>query len=153
MVFPRARSGLRALCGDVESGVVGLACLISFIAVAGSLYLSEVAGFLPCRLCWYQRIAMYPLLPILAVAAWRGDAGVWRYGLPLSVIGFGISAYHVVIQNVPAMEPPVCAGDVPCSAVYVRVFDFVSIPVMAGGAFLGITALLVLSWQIEEPGR
>lgn len=148
--IPGGRWRLQTLFDGVESGVVGLACLISFIAVAGSLYLSEVAGFIPCRLCWYQRIAMYPLLPVLAVATWRRDAGVWRYGLPLSVVGFGISAYHVFIQNVPAMEPPVCAGEVPCSAVYVRVFDVVSIPVMAGGAFLGITALLVLARQVEK---
>ncbi|MFW6199170.1 MAG: disulfide bond formation protein B [Gemmatimonadota bacterium] len=151
MVIPASRSRLQAGFRGSATGVIGLACVISLIAVAGSLYLSEAAGFIPCRLCWYQRIAMYPLLPVLAVAAWRGDAGVWRYGLPLSVIGFGISAYHVVIQNVPAIEPPVCAGEVPCSAVYVRVFDFVSIPVMAGGAFLGITALLVLGWRIEKP--
>lgn len=150
MAIPRGRSRLRSRLEGSETGVIGLACMISLVAVVGSLYLSEVAGFIPCRLCWYQRIAMYPLLPILAVATWRGDAGVWRYGLPLSVVGFGISAYHIVIQNVPAMEPPVCVGEVPCSAVYVRVFDFVSIPVMAGGAFLSISALLVLGLQIEK---
>jgi len=133
--------------------LVGVTCLISGIAVFGSLYLSEVAGFIPCRLCWYQRIAMYPLLPVLAVAFIRGDAGVWRYGLPLSIPGLAIAAYHVVIQHVPSVEPPVCAGDVPCSAVYVRVFDLISIPVMAGGAFLAITGLLLLTRLAEGTER
>jgi len=146
---PALRSRLRHGLVGLDRAVLGWATLVSLIAVSGSLYFSEVVGFIPCRLCWYQRIAMYPLLPVLGVSVLRRDAGVWRYVLPLSILGFATSAYHVAVQRLPAVEPAACGDGVPCSAIYVAVFGVVSIPVMAGAAFLLITALMFLARSIE----
>ncbi len=111
--------------------------------MVGSLYLSDFVGFIPCRFCWYQRIAMYPLVLVLGVGLVRGDGGVWRYAIPLSIVGFLIAAYHVALQYQPHLEILSCATDAPCSVRYVAVFGFISIPAMAGAAFLLITALLL----------
>lgn len=116
---------------------------MSVLAVAGSLFFSNVAGFTPCVLCWWQRIAMYPLAVLLPVGLVSGDVGVRRYALPLSVGGLLISVYHIVIQLQPSLNVVACAADVPCTLRYVAVFGFMSIPAMAGSAFLLITALLL----------
>lgn len=149
LAIPGPRGSLGRGFRGLEGAVLGWAALVSLIAVSGSLYFSEIVGFIPCRLCWYQRIAMYPLLPVLGVALLRRDVGIWRYALPLSVLGFATSAYHVAVQQLPGVEPATCQGGVPCSAIYVAVFGLVSIPVMAGGAFLLITALLLLARTLE----
>ncbi len=125
------------------------AWLVAIVATAGSLYFSEVRSFVPCALCWWQRILMYPLVVVLGVATFRQDAGVWRTALPLSVLGLGTSTYHYLIQKVPGFAPPAsCASGVPCSAQYIDWFGFVTIPLLAGIAFALITALLVLlAWR------
>lgn len=106
------------------------------IAMAGSLYLSEIVGFAPCELCWYQRIAMYPLVVVLGVGLLRRDTGVWKTAIPLAALGAVVSAYHVGIQWMPALEVMQCTGGTPCSLRYFVTFGFVTIPVMAGSAFL-----------------
>jgi disulfide bond formation protein DsbB len=131
---------------------IGWAWGVASLATAGSLYFSEVVGFVPCLLCWYQRIAMYPLVLVLGVGLLRGDTGVWRYGLPLSVVGLVISSYHVALQFRPSLELIPCGTGVSCSGRYVTVFGFVSIPVMAGAAFLLITTLLAVVGVIGARG-
>lgn len=122
-----------------------LAWLAAIVATSGSLYFSEVRHFVPCALCWWQRILMYPLVPVLGVATFRQDVGVWRYALPLSVLGLGTSTYHYLIQQVPGFAPPAsCASGVPCNVQYIDWFGFVSIPFLAGLAFLIITVCLTL---------
>ena len=109
-----------------------------------SLLYSEVYDLIPCRLCWYQRVAMYPLALVLIIAALkRANAEARRYGLPLSLIGGGIAAYHYLIQQFPSLEGGACSIDVPCSAPYVWKYDFVSIPYMALAGFALIGVLLV----------
>lgn len=141
---PSTRARLAEIFAGQERHPIAWAWVIALLATAGSLYLSEIAGLAPCLFCWLQRIFMYPLVLVLGVGALRADAGVWRYGLPLAVVGIGLSMYHVWIQFRPAGEPGVCSGGVPCSARYLSVFGFVSIPMMAGAAFLIVIALLLL---------
>jgi len=129
---------------------LGWAWFVALVASTGSLYLSDVVGFVPCSLCWYQRIAMYPLVVLLFVGMIRGDAPVWRYALPLSVIGAVIAAYHVTIQLQPSLDVGVCSAGASCTGRYLAVFGFVSIPVMAGGGFLLITALMALVRLIDR---
>lgn len=121
------------------------AAVVALVATLGSLYLSEIAGFEPCVLCWYQRIAMYPLPVILGIAAVRQDAAVRRYAQPLAVIGLGIAAYHYLIQAFPSLDSGTCDLGVPCGARYIELFGFVSIPFMAGAGFLFIVAALALA--------
>lgn len=119
-----------------------LAWIVALVATVGSLIYSEVIHFEPCRLCWFQRIAMYPMSIILLVGAIRREFQVKYYALPLALIGLGISIYHVIIQNVPGLEGGACDPSNPCSAKYVDIFNFISIPVMAGAGFIVISVLL-----------
>ena len=153
LVPGRGRDRVRDWFGDAVRHPIVWALVVSTIATAGSLYFSEVVHMEPCELCWYQRIAMYPLVPILAVGAFRADPGVWRYALPLPLLGILISAYHVVIQFGPPGIPQPCGTGVPCSARYIAVFGFISIPVMAGAAFLLTIALLLVIRHLEGEGE
>ena len=73
--------------GAMAGSALPAAFVVAALATLGSLWFSEVAHFEPCRLCWYQRIAMYPLVLILGIAAWRGDSRVRRYAVPLAAVG------------------------------------------------------------------
>lgn len=126
------------------------AWVLALVASTSSLYLSEVVGLVPCSLCWYQRIAMYPLVVLLGVAAFRRDVGIWRYGLPLSAAGLVIAIYHVVIQWQPTLEVGTCASGAPCTGRYLAVFGFISIPTMAASVFLAVSALMLLLRALES---
>lgn len=120
-----------------------LALGVAAMATIGSLLYSEIYDLTPCRLCWYQRVAMYPLALLLGLATlWNDRSAARRYGLPLAVVGMGISGYHYLIQRFPDLEGGSCLIDVPCSAAYVWQYGFVSIPLMALAAFAAIVALL-----------
>lgn len=138
-------NGFERLAVAVEPLALWLAFIVALAATSGSLYFSEVAHFTPCVLCWYQRIAMYPMVAILGIAAFRGDAGVARYALPLAAIGAVISAWHIGVERLPGLPSGACSLDVPCSLIYVEVLGFVTIPTMALAAFLSIITLLLLA--------
>jgi disulfide bond formation protein DsbB len=125
-----------------------LATAIAAVATAGSLYLSEVAGYLPCTLCWYQRIAMYPLVVILGVAAWRRDRTVWMTALPLAAIGGAIAVWHILIERNPGWGG-VCDPTAPCSLLWVEEFGFLTLPTMA---LIGFVAIGVLALAARAPG-
>ena len=117
-----------------------LSFAVAGTAMAASLYYSDVAGFVPCLYCWYQRIAMYPLAVILLVAAVTRDDRVAKYVIPIAVIGLALSVYHYQLQVFPS-QGGACSTGVPCTARYVEEFGFISIPFMAGCAFLAVLAL------------
>jgi disulfide bond formation protein DsbB len=124
---------------------------VAIISLTGSLYFSEAAHFLPCKLCWYQRIAMYPLVPILAIAAWRRDLGVRWYALPLALIGGTISIYHVLLERFPSLETGACDPNNPCSLIWVERAGYLTIPTMALSAFAFIVTLLLIARRpVEE---
>ena len=137
------RDRVRSAFARQERHPLAWAWAVAAVATAGSLYLSDVVGLVPCLLCWYQRIAMYPLVLVLGVGWWRGDAGAWRYALPLSTVGLAISVYHRALQARPALEVVQCGTGPPCTGRYLNIFGFVTIPTMAGAAFLLVTALLL----------
>ena len=121
-----------------------LAFAVAATATLGSLYFSEVGHLVPCTLCWYQRIAMYPLVPILAVAAARRDPGGRWYAIVLAGIGAVIAAYHVALEWIPSLDSGACDVSAPCTFVWFRVFGFISLPTLALIAFLFILTLLTL---------
>jgi disulfide bond formation protein DsbB len=136
-------AGLRAGLGPAA---LALGAAVAVVATAGSLYYSEVVGFVPCKLCWFQRIAMYPLALLLPIAAVRRDRGVRPYALPLSVLGLGVSAYHTWLQAYPPSGGSgFCTADAPCTDRHVWELGFVSIPFMALTGFAFITAMLVVA--------
>ena len=120
-----------------------LASAVAIAAMFGSLYLSEIVHLIPCKFCWYQRIAMYPLAVILPIAAWRKDDGIRLYATVLAVIGLGIAVWHRLLQEFPSLDSGECAAvGPPCSGAYILELGFVTIPYMALSSFLLILALL-----------
>ena len=121
-------------------------------ATLGSLYLSEVVHLSPCTLCWYQRIAMYPLAVILVIAAIRRDTAVRIYAVALAGIGGLIAAYHYLIQWFPDLEGTSCTTSVPCTGVWFREFGFISIPYLALSTFaLVLILMMALRSNTAEP--
>ncbi len=124
---------------------------VSLLATAGSLYFSEVANYLPCTLCWYQRIAMYPLVLILGIAIFRRDIDVRIYAIPVAAIGAAIAAYHYLLEWFPEIDTGACSAVIPCTQVWFREFGFVSLPLLALIAFgLIITFLLIPLRQTHD---
>jgi disulfide bond formation protein DsbB len=116
----------------------------ALLAMLGSLYYSQIAGFVPCTLCWYQRMLMYPLVLITLVGIIKQDESLPDYVLPLSIIGIGVAAYHYLIQVGVFSHSSVCTVGVPCDQRWVNYFGFVTIPLMSLTAFVIITAVMAL---------
>lgn len=128
-----------------------MAWIVSVAATVGSLYLSEVMGFIPCRLCWFQRIFMYPQVILLGMAAYRGDRRMASYVLPLAIIGGLVSIYHYMEQKVPGFaELNPCTDGVPCNEDYLDWFGVITIPLMALVAFILIAGCL---WLTKRASR
>lgn len=110
---------------------------VSLVATLGSLYFSEVRGFEPCKLCWYQRILMYPIVLISLVAYIQKNARIAVTTAVFSCIGGMISLYHYGIQKLDflADSAPAC-GRVPCTGEYINWFNFITIPFLALVAFI-----------------
>lgn len=120
------------------------AWLIGLVATMGSLFFSEVMGLPPCVLCWYQRIAMYPLAVIFTAGLVTRDRGVWRYAWPLVLAGLAVAVYHnLLYYNVLAESIVPCAAGVSCTDRQIDWFGFVSIPLLSLSAFVLIAACLV----------
>lgn len=141
----RAPTWWWALRRDLAPYALGFAVAVVTTCTLGSLYLSEIANYPPCVLCWYQRIAMYPLVVVLGVAALRRDAQVRWYVVPVAGLGLGVSVYHYLLERFPDSVASVCTTDVPCSVVWVWKFGFLSIPAMAGIGFALTIALVLLA--------
>jgi len=135
-------SRLVGLRDDLSRVALWLAFAVALTCTLGSLYFSEIAKFTPCKLCWYQRIAMYPLVLLLGIAAARRDRGIRVYVLAQAAIGAGIAAYHSWLQAFPSSSSSFCTVDAPCTERHVWELGFVSIPFMSLAGFLLIIALV-----------
>ncbi|MDS0299150.1 disulfide bond formation protein B [Halogeometricum sp. S1BR25-6] len=122
-------------------GVLALSTLVAAVATAGSLFFSLGLGLVPCELCWYQRILMYPLVVVLGVAAAEERTDVYRTALPLSTLGILVSSYHVYIQLFPVSTGCTLGGG--CSSIqYPMLGGLLTIPRLALVAFVLITVLV-----------
>ncbi len=120
-----------------------MAWLIALLATAGALFLGEVMGKTPCGLCWYQRIAMFPLVVILGLGLLESDARSARYAWPLAWAGWGIALYHCLIFWDVVSEGLVpCGQGASCADADVQAAGGVPIPLLSLIAFTGILALL-----------
>jgi len=138
------RLGRRA-AESVGPSALMLAAVVAAVCVAGSLYFSEVAHFPPCRLCWYQRIAMYPLVPLLGIAAFRHDFAVRLYGIVIAALGAPISIYHILLERNIVHESGACDPANPCNLIWVKRLGYLTIPTMALSGFALIITLLAVS--------
>jgi hypothetical protein len=145
------RAGDR-IVAEVGPQALGLAAAVAAVCTAGSLYLSEVANFPPCRLCWYQRIAMYPLVPILAVAAIAKAYWIRPFVAAVAAVGASISIYHLLVERYPTLESSSCDPDNPCSIIWVERLGYLTIPTMALSGFLLILVLMAIARPPGPPG-
>ena len=138
---------------DVKDGAT-LALLAAWVlalfASLAVLFIGEVMGQAPCVLCWYQRIAMFPLALVLGIAAWRGDLGVWRYGLPIAVAGVLLAGFHTLLYYGVIPESITACGAGPsCTDAEMTVLCL-ALPVLSLAAFIGLAALLL---QVRKGAR
>lgn len=141
LVFEKSMSWAGGWLTQVRASGLWIICMITTGAMVGSLYFSEKVGFAPCKLCWYQRIAMYSIAIISFVAALRNDKNIARYTIVLAPLGLIVSTYHYLLEWFPTLETNVCSLDVPCTAVWFRELGFVTLCFMAGCAFITVIAV------------
>ena len=142
-----ARGPLRALRSALWGYELWAAFVVAAIATGGSLFFSEIAHFIPCELCWFQRICMYPLSIVTLLAALAGDHRVARYLLPLPLVGAGVSVYHLLVENDVVKQAQGCLISAPggCATTWINEFGFMTIPTLALGAFALLIAFLALA--------
>jgi disulfide bond formation protein DsbB len=138
------RDGLRRALEGYE---LWLTFLVSSIATAGSLFFSEIAHFVPCELCWYQRICMYPLSITTLLAALANDRRAARYLLPLPLVGAGVSVYHLLVENGVVEQTRACLISAPggCAVKWINEFGYMTIPTLALTGFALCFAFLLLA--------
>jgi len=126
---------------------------VAVLATVASLYLSEVLRFVPCSLCWIQRIFMYPLVILLGIATARRDAHIVPYVMPIVIIGAGFSLYHAILQKLPRHADMPACGPVSCQGDYLNWFGFITIPMLALTAFLLILFALIAVSKISAASK
>jgi disulfide bond formation protein DsbB len=149
--FRRPLRAVRSLLWGYE---LWAAFVVAALATGGSLFLSEIANFVPCELCWYQRICMYPLALLTLFAAVHADYRVVRYLLPFPVVGACVSIYHLLIENAVIREPSACRiGGAGCAVKWINEFGYVTIPTLALTAFVLLIEFLALAEAGSGDGR
>src|SRR3989338_5063706 len=120
-----------------------LSFLIALTATLGSLFFSLILKYTPCELCWYQRIFMYPLVLIFIMAIVKNDKRVYRYSLPVAIIGFLIAAFHYYLQlsNTQSFSCNIVGYSASCTETFFLTYGYITIPMMAITAFALIIAL------------
>ena len=132
------------LNATISAKIMFLCFLVASTATLGSLFFSEVMQFVPCTMCWYQRIFMYPLLLIFLINLLYPDDKVFKYAFPIVVVGLLFAIYHNMLMFgiIPESAVP-CASGVPCSTEYINWFGFITIPLLSLISYLMIFSLLI----------
>ena len=139
---------LRLLRRAVWGYELWLAFVVTAIATGGSLFFSDIAGFVPCELCWYQRICMYPLSILTLLMAIGGAHRAARYLVPLPLVGAGVSVYHLLVENGAVSQSQACLISAPggCATKWINEFGYMTIPTLALTGFaLSLSFLLLAS--------
>jgi disulfide bond formation protein DsbB len=126
-------------------GAVLFSFVVALIATAGSLFYSEIAGFEPCKLCWFQRIFMYPQVILFGIALWKKNETLAVYNsIALSIIGGLIAGYHYLVQigAAPALPCSAVGYSASCAQRFVMTFGYITIPMMAFTAFMLIIVFM-----------
>jgi disulfide bond formation protein DsbB len=143
LLLTKQKSVLTFLSDWLSSHGLLLMFILALTATSGSLFFSDIAGWTPCKLCWFQRIFMYPQVLLLGLALWQKDRRIARYIILLSVIGLVFAAFHYGEQVNVALHPvkvdllkPCDATGVSCAKTPIFAFGYITIPLMAFTAFL-----------------
>ncbi|MEO5658832.1 MAG: disulfide bond formation protein B [Polaromonas sp.] len=127
------------------------AWLVALVATLSALFLGEVMGVQPCVLCWYQRIAMFPLVLMLGLALMRSDPHMALYGALLSLFGVVIAGYHTLLYwdwIPPNLQP--CGQGPSCKQQVLNIFGVLDLPMLSFLAFTLITILLIFSLNASK---
>lgn len=149
LLFPKTSLG-KIILNFLDKKALYLAFLASFAGVVGSLYYSEFIGYEPCKLCWWQRVFLYPQAILLGTEMIKKDNHVINYCIVFSAIGAVIAGYQSLMQLGFAPNLPCSASGVSCSQIFVLQYGYITIPMMALTAFLLIIVLL-LSLKLKKP--
>jgi disulfide bond formation protein DsbB len=143
LIFPKNKYS-RAVSLLRKNYGLKMAFIAALFATTGSLFYSEVIGYTPCKLCWFQRVFMYPQVILLFLALWKKEKNVGLYCIGLSMVGGLISIYHYLIQTkvTPAYFCSVAPGEVDCAQKVALQFGYITIPLMALTAFVMIILLV-----------
>lgn len=126
------------------------AWIVATSATLGSLFFSEVIGVPVCALCWYQRMAMYPLVLILALGLFPYEPGVLRYAGALAGVGWLIALFHVfVVAGIIPENVQPCVQGIPCSETHISLFGFMNIPVLSLLTFTLIGVSLLYAYRMK----
>lgn len=127
----------------IKKNIINIIFIQVSVSVLGSLYFSDIKGYEPCVLCWYQRICMYSLFPIIIISRMRKEVKIYQYILPISIFGWIISLYHNLLYY-GLIKTIVCTTGISCTSKYVEYLGFISIPLLslAGFTFIIILALI-----------
>lgn len=153
-------------CTKYQRVIWYLIFIQALIATLGSLYYSTFGdpvanllngsfinvggGFMPCLLCWFARILMYPIVLISGVGIFKGDRDFTTYVLPLSIPGIFLEIYHYALQKLPIETLIPCTSGNPCSAMQVNYLGFITIPFLCLVAFVIITILAIINIRINR---
>lgn len=150
-LFGAGRPAVASLGSRMTRLRTPLTFAIASVSMVGSLYFSEVEHYLPCRLCWFQRVAMYPIALIALVGLIRKDRHARWYIVPFAAIGVCISTYHYLIEWGVLSDSESCALFGPsCADVWFREFGFISLAAMAWAGFVAIMVLNTVSFEPAE---
>lgn len=131
------------------TNALALSFVVVLVGTASSLFYSEIAGFAPCALCWWQRIFLYPQVLILCTALWKKESSALVYTLPLSMIGGLVAIYHSYLQFGGSPLIPCPASGISCSQIYFIEYGYITIPTMALTSFV----LLITLFFAEKYSR
>ncbi len=129
--------------------LIFIAWLVAMLSTLGSLFFSEIMGLIPCELCWYQRIFMFPLAVILLLGLHPLDSRVIRYALPIAAIGLLFTIYHSLLFYglIPENLQP-CRQGISCADDGMVLFDILPIPLLSLAAFIAIIILLLKAHRL-----
>lgn len=152
LLIAKKNASARKLLAFVGERALLFSFIVALIATAGSLFFSDVAGYEPCRLCWYQRIFMYPQVIIFGIATWGKQKAIATHAMTLSTAGAAIAAFHYYgqIWNPGFLSCGVVGYSVSCAQRFIMEFGYITIPMMSLTAFLMIIVFLLAKKKAEQ---
>lgn len=144
LVLRKKIPGFNDVIRQIGSLAMPLAFVLTLVSAALTLYYSDILGFEPCPLCWWQRIFMYPQVILFALALWRGIS-VRLISIVFSVFGFGFAIYHHALQMLPAGSLPCPATGPSCAQITLLEYGYITYPLMAATLFAFLIVLMLSS--------
>jgi disulfide bond formation protein DsbB len=145
LIFRNRISTFDGVIRSVGRHAISVAFAVAFISAALTLYYSEVLGFEPCPLCWWQRIFLYPQVILFAIALWKRDKSVAAYSIVFSALGTMVALYQHALQMLPSGTLPCPAVGVSCAQRLVFELGYITFPLMSATVFAFLLVVMLIS--------